>query len=143
MSAKEIAHQGNVRLSLSLFDCRSIIDYGRISLLSPRGTITHGSSSLSLHVSVYSFVGVRLHRDILVISFAIGYTANDAAGMERTALCGMEWFCGESGDAVETAEGLERTSSKDSRSAGQGTSQLSHIHTFLLTFTHSLGWRQW
>ena len=56
--------------------------------------------------------------------------------MERTALCGRIWFCGDLGDSGETAEGLERTSSRDSRTAEQGTSINSH--TFTISFSHSL-----
>ena len=121
-------------LSLSLSLRRSIY-HGRLKNISLLSTLNdHSLVSLSLSSRLRPFVRwVRLHRDVLVISFAIGYNANDAERIQRTALGGMEWFCGESGDAGETAEGLERTSSRDSRTAGRGTTQLS-----LLSFSPSL-----
>ena len=97
----------------------------------------HSLVSLSLSSRLRPFVRwVRLHRDVLVISFAIGYNANDAERIQRTALGGMEWFCGESGDAGETVEGLERTSSRDSRTADQKSTSINS-HTFTLSFSHS------
>ena len=87
MSAKEIAHQeSDVRLSLSL-SLRRSIDHGRLKNLSLLSTLNdHSLVSLSLSSRLRSFVRwVRLHRDVLVISFAIGYNATDAGGKERTA----------------------------------------------------------
>ena len=128
----------SLSLSLSL---RLSIDHGRLKNLSLLSTLNdHSLVSLSLSSRLRPFVRwVRLHRDVLVISFAIGYNANDAVGKKRTAFCGSKGLCGVSGDAGETAERLERSCSRDSRTAGQGTSQLSHVHTLFLTFTHSRG----
>ena len=89
MSAKEITHQRNVRASLSL-SLRLSIYHGRLKNLSLLSTLNdHSLVSLSLSSRLRPFVRwVRLHRDVLVISFAIGYNANDAEWMERTAFCG-------------------------------------------------------